>query len=100
MQELWRTSPSRTLAVLLTLTCAGCQPSAAPPLRPDLPPPPALFGQEVPVPNPGRGQDARLFAAQTRRALLESNERLRDDAAFYHDVQRDFGADAPAAPAP
>ncbi|MFT4097047.1 MAG: hypothetical protein QM651_07970 [Rhodoblastus sp.] len=52
-----------------------------------------MFGRPVVVPAPRRGQDARLFAAQTRRALLEANQRLQDDAAFYDDVQQRFGSE-------
>jgi hypothetical protein len=35
----------------------------------------------VPIPEPRKGQNARVFAAATRKAALEANQRLRDDAA-------------------
>lgn len=38
----------------------------------------------------------RVFAAGTRRALLEANQRLRDDGSFYRDVQQKFGVPAGA----
>jgi hypothetical protein len=44
----------------------------------------------VAVPEPQKGQDARVFAARTRGALIEANGRLADDAAFQQDVWRDF----------
>ena len=87
-------SARRPLAALcLTMILSGCAPSAAPPIRPNLPDAPALFGSPVVVPDPRRGEDARLFAARTRKALLEGNQRLRDDGAFYRDVRDKFGQD-------
>lgn len=59
---------------------------------PNLPPPPAQFGSPVAVPVPQAGQDARLYAARTRKALLEANQRLVNDGEFYCDVQRRFSA--------
>lgn len=44
------------------------------------------------MPDPRKGEDARLFAARTRKALLEGNQRLRDDGAFYRDVREKFSA--------
>lgn len=32
----------------------------------------------------------RKFAARTKKKLLEANQRLNDDAAFYEDVQKEF----------
>ena len=43
------------------------------------------------MPTPKVGQDARLFAGQNRKAVIEANQRLRNDAAFYRDVQEQFG---------
>lgn len=61
-------------------------------MRPNLPDAPQLFGRPVTIPEPRKGQDARVFAAATRKAALEANQRLRDDAEFYRDVQENFGA--------
>lgn len=75
--------------------CAGSvPPSPAVTERPNLPSRPAQFGQPVPVPDPRKGQDARAFAAETRKSVLEANQRLRNDDLFYTDVERDFGAPA------
>lgn len=65
-------------------------------IRPNLPDAPQQFGKPVSIPEPRRGQDARVFAAATRKAALEANQRLRDDAAFYRDVQTNFGAGQPS----
>jgi hypothetical protein len=73
----------------------GCPESAPSPSvieRPNLPGKPALFGVPVAVPQPKAGQDARLYAAQTRKSVIEANARLRNDGTFYDDVRRDFGA--------
>mgnify|MGYP000857564169 CR=1 FL=1 len=93
----WR-SARRIAAVLWTSAmCAACQRSDALPLiRLSLPPAPSTFGLPVAVPEPRKGQDVRVFAAGTRRALLEANQRLRDDGSFYRDVQQKFGAPAGA----
>ena len=50
----------------------------------------------MPIPEPRKGQNARVFAAATRKAALEANQRLRDDGFFYRDVQQKFGAPAGA----
>jgi hypothetical protein len=57
-----------------------------------LPAPPVEFGKPVDVPTPVKGADARLFAARTRKRLVEANLRLRNDKSFYDDVQRRFGS--------
>jgi len=57
---------------------------------PSLPPAPSTFGLPVPLPNPHKGQDARAFAAKERAVILEANQRLRNDAAFYSDVVSKF----------
>jgi hypothetical protein len=46
----------------------------------------------VPVPEPRKGQDARAFAAENRKSVLDANQRLRNDGKFYDEVTRDFGA--------
>ena len=75
--------------------CAASGPAVAPPPilldRPTLPPAPTLFGKPVAIPNPVVGQDARLYAARLRAALLEANGRLDLDRTFYAAVQREFG---------
>lgn len=79
-------------AAIVSGLCTSCQSTPTQSImRPDLPSAPALFGSPVVVPDPRRGEDARLFAARTRKALLEGNQRLRDDGAFYRDVREKFG---------
>lgn len=45
----------------------------------------------VKVPVPHKGDDARALAAQERAAILEANARLKNDRAFYSDVNGQFG---------
>ena len=93
MPTNWRSARRIAAACLMTATCAACNQSAAPPpVRPNIPDAPQLFGRPVPIPEPRKGQNARVFAAATRKAALEANQRLRDDAAFYRDVQEQFGS--------
>ncbi|MDF2114779.1 hypothetical protein PY365_04285 [Roseiarcaceae bacterium H3SJ34-1] len=54
-----------------------------------LPAAPADFGKPVAI--PARTQDARAWAARARGAIDTANGRLKNDAQFYGDVQRDFG---------
>jgi hypothetical protein len=54
-----------------------------------LPPAPVDFGKPVPI--PGRTKDARAWAVRARGAIDVANGRLKNDAKFYGDVQRDFG---------
>ena len=91
MRRLSRNALLIPAALLALGTLTACQPSAAPPIRPNLPPASPDFGRPVPVPTPKVGQDARLFAGQNRKAVIEANQRLRNDAAFYRDVQEQFG---------
>ena len=91
MRRLSRNARRMLLAVSAATMLSGCNPSAAPPIRPNLPPASPDFGRPVPVPTPKVGQDARLFAGQNRKAVIEANQRLRNDAAFYRDVQEQFG---------
>lgn len=92
MPTNWRSARRTAAALLTSAMLTACQQSASPPpVRPNLPDAPALFGKPVPIPEPRRGQDARVFAAATRKAALEANQRLRDDAEFYRDVQTSFG---------
>ena len=44
----------------------------------------------MPVPQPVKGQDARAFAAVTRVALLNANQRLVNDKSFQVDVWKRF----------
>jgi len=81
---------------LSTMICgAGC---ARPPVldlsepkeqRAALPSAPADFGKPVPI--PARTKDARAWAVRARGAINVANGRLKNDAKFYGDVQRDFG---------
>ena len=94
MQRNWRSARLRAAALLLTMTCAGCEQARAPQaFRPALPTAPADFGQAVPIPQPRAGVDARLLAKQRGAALEKANDRLKADAEFYRDVQTAFGAD-------
>jgi hypothetical protein len=34
--------------------------------------------------------NAKIFALQNRKALIEANRRLTNDSEFYADVKRDF----------
>ncbi|HUZ67602.1 MAG TPA: hypothetical protein VMU56_08060 [Beijerinckiaceae bacterium] len=43
------------------------------------------------VPEPRQSEDARGYAARVLGALGKADGRLRNDRAFYIDVQRDFG---------
>ena len=82
---------------------AGCAGSAPPSLatRPVLPAAPAAFGAPVRVREPHAGEDARAYAARERAGRLRANGRLADDAAFYRDVVKSYGApDAADAPTP
>jgi hypothetical protein len=54
-----------------------------------LPAAPVDFGKPVAV--PARTKDARAWAVRARGAIDTANGRLRNDAKFYGDVQRDFG---------
>jgi hypothetical protein len=54
-----------------------------------LPTAPVDFGKPVAV--PARTKDARAWAVRARGAIDVANGRLRNDAKFYGDVQRDFG---------
>lgn len=69
---------------------AGCATSSAPSPR-FLPAAPSDFGKPVAVPPVKAGDDARAVAARSLAALRQANSRLRDDWAFYADVQRNFG---------
>lgn len=49
-----------------------------------------MFGESVKIPQPKKGEDARVFAARERAAILEGNQRLRNDRSFYQDVLDKF----------
>jgi hypothetical protein len=82
----------RTLSALCLLPMlAACSESAVmKPVRPNLPPAPALFGLPVPLPVPQAGSDARAFAAMERASLLVANGRLKNDGTFYGEVRKQF----------
>jgi len=83
--------------VLSTMICGGAcapdpaklDPGAEKEQRVALPAPPADFGKPVAV--PARTKDARAWAVRARGAIDVANGRLKNDAKFYGDVQRDFG---------
>jgi hypothetical protein len=54
-----------------------------------LPPAPVDFGKPVPI--PARTKDARAWAVRARNTIDVANGRLKNDAKFYGDVQRNFG---------
>jgi hypothetical protein len=54
-----------------------------------LPAAPIDFGKAVAI--PARTNDARAWAVRARGAIDLANGRLKNDRAFYSDVQRDFG---------
>lgn len=81
----------KTLALLMigSLTLlAGCASPPPPVARHTLPDPPNKFGEPVPLPKPIKGKPVRTFALQNRLGLIEANQRLSNDAAFYDDVRR------------
>lgn len=75
----------------LSMLLASC---ASPPVeiaQPKLPDPPSKFGEPVQLPSPEKGKSVRSFALQNRLNLIEANQRLENDRAFYDDVRRGFG---------
>jgi hypothetical protein len=56
-----------------------------------LPPAPNDFGAPVALPKAKAGDDLKVFAIENRKAATLANRRLSNDAAFYAEVQRDFG---------
>lgn len=56
----------------------------------ELPAAPNNFGKPIELPRPVTGMNAKLFAMQNRKALIEANRRLINDSEFYADVRRDF----------
>jgi hypothetical protein len=60
--------------------------------RPRLPAAPAEFGKPIALPDATRGKSLRVFALENRAAASLANRRLENDAAFYEDVRREFGA--------
>ena len=85
MKKPWLCAP---LALSTMLICAGCATSSPR----HLPTPPADFGRPVMAPEIHRGDDARALAARLAGALVTANTRLKNDAAFYADVQKGFAA--------
>lgn len=68
--------------------CAGSTPRLE---RAHLPAAPVAFGKPVPLPEARIGKSLRVFALENRAAAIQANARLEADAAFYEDVQREFG---------
>lgn len=81
------------LVFSLPLIAGGCAASQTAQLDPRAPLPvaAAAFGRSVAVPEPRQSEDARGYAARVLGALGKADGRLRNDRAFYADVQRDFG---------
>lgn len=74
----------------LSTLLASC--ASRPPVddAPRLPDPPSKFGQPVPLPKPVKGKSVRTFALQNRLGLIEANQRLVNDDAFYRDVREGY----------
>jgi hypothetical protein len=81
------------LSTMIFGTACGKQPALDPgepkEQRVALPAVPADFGKPVAI--PGRTKDARAWALRARGVIDVANGRLKNDAKFYGDVQRDFG---------
>lgn len=43
------------------------------------------------LPKPEKGKSVKTFALQNRLNLIEANQRLENDRAFYDDVRRSYG---------
>ena len=52
---------------------------------------PEKFGRPVDLPPVKKGESVKVFALKNRAAVIEANNRLSNDAAFYYDVLRLFG---------
>jgi len=89
--------PARMAIALSTMICgsacardpARLEAGGSKEQRVALPTAPVDFGKPVAV--PARTKDARAWAVRARGAIDIANGRLRNDAKFYGDVQRDFG---------
>lgn len=73
-------------AILLT-SCSASNPVA---VKPELPVPPPMFAKPVPMPDVKVGDSVKTFALKNRAALVEANNRLKNDGAFYQDVRDNF----------
>jgi hypothetical protein len=49
-----------------------------------------LFAKPVPMPDVKVGESVKTFALKNRAALVEANNRLKNDGAFYQDVRDNF----------
>lgn len=79
------------LTMLFTLLLGSCASRPGDLIRPRLPDPPSKFGEPVELPVPQKGKSVKTFALQNRLGLIEANQRLENDHAFYEDVRRGFG---------
>ena len=81
-----RTTAGLISVALISLT--GCA-HAPPPIvaTPNLPDPPEKFGKRVELPIVHSGQKWFNIATEHRLALIEANQRLDNDRAFYEDVR-------------
>lgn len=56
----------------------------------NLPAAPEDFGKPVELPVVKKNQSLPIFALQNRAAVIQANQRLKNDAAFYNDVLKEF----------
>lgn len=88
MLRLKRANALLALSTVALLTsCAGSPPAV---VKPELPEPPPLFAKPVPVPDVKIGDSVKTFALKNRAALIDANNRLKNDGAFYKDVRDNF----------
>lgn len=74
--------------VILLTSCAGSNPPLV--VKSTLPSPPPLFAQPVPMPTVKVGESVKTFALRNRAALIEANNRLKNDGSFYQAVLTNF----------
>jgi hypothetical protein len=86
MKPNWR---KVAIALCLATTLAACNSSGG---KRHLPREPALFGSPVPLRDLAAGRGAKAALAAERADHIEANRRLENDASFYQDVRRNFGA--------
>lgn len=80
--------------MIVALLCAGLSACAgSTPLveRARLPKPPDNFGKPVALPQPERGQSAKVFALENRAAAHLANKRLENDREFGEALYRAYG---------
>ncbi|MCG6115269.1 MAG: hypothetical protein MEQ84_08730 [Mesorhizobium sp.] len=83
----------RTAAVLSMIAISSGGARSLPELQAVHFPSPAEAGdlmREVPAPALRKGMDARLLAAETRKALVEANGRIRGGCEWYDEIRRHY----------